>query len=236
MDLLTPEMDELFNILSSSARIDKSKREKKRKRVSQGPPPPTAAFAKHDDSESVDEEQKVASRDRTGKRDMSDAKVQQIHREQIAAFRRSMSIRLANKHDPDVPDPLSSFDELQVPQWWKDKTSFQTTVRPLGQNIESGKWKEPTPIQMQCIPTLLERRDMIGCAPTGSGKSGAFIIPSLVLSGAPFHVFYASEASKVPAKKKAAKKKSHEGEVRSLLLAPSRELAAQLHREVEPIM
>ena len=144
-----------------------------------------------------------------------------------------MSIRLANKHDPDVPDPLSSFDELQVPQWWKDKTSFQTTVRPLGQNIESGKWKEPTPIQMQCIPTLLERRDMIGCAPTGSGKSGAFIIPSLVLSGAPFHVFYASEASKVPAKKKAAKKKSHEGEVRSLLLAPSRELAAQLHREVE---
>lgn len=176
----------------------------------------------------------MASRDRTGKRDTSEAKLQQVHREQISAFRRSMSIRLANKHDPDVPDPLSSFDELQLPQWWKDERSFQSLVRPVRQNIESGKWKEPTPIQMQCIPTLLQRRDLIGCAPTGSGKSGAFIIPSLLLSSAPYHVFYASEVNKLSSnKKKAAKKKSHEGEIRSLLLAPSRELAAQLHREVE---
>ena len=225
-------MDELFNILSSSARIDKSKRAQKRKRVSEAAPPPPPAGS--DDSEDDDEpEQMIASRDRTGKRDTSDAKLQQVHREEIASFRRSMSIRLANKNDPDVPDPVSSFDELQLPQWWKDETSFQSIVRPVRQNIESGKWKEPTPIQMQSLPTLLERRDLIGCAPTGSGKSGAFIIPSLIVSGAPYDVFYAAEAKKLQSKKRAAKKKSHEGEIRSLLLAPSRELAAQLHREVE---
>jgi len=229
-------MDELFNILSSSARIDKSKRAKKRKLPSQPAPPPVASAQPQYDSESEEEEgseRKISSRDRTGKRDSSDVKLQQVHREQIAAFRRSMSIRLANKHDPDVPDPVSSFDELHLPQWWKDENSFQFVGRPVRQNIESGKWKEPTPIQMQCLPTLLERRDVIGCAPTGSGKSGAFIIPAFLLSGAPYHVFYASEASELPNKKKAAKMKSHEGEIRSLLLAPSRELAAQLHREVE---
>lgn len=223
-------MDELFNILSSSARIDKSKRPKKRKRVSQPPAPPPV----ESDSEQSEEDEKISSRDRTGKRDRTEEKLQQIHREEIAAFRRSMSIRLANKHDPDVPDPQSSFDEIDLPKWWaKDSNSFQSLVRPVRQNVESGKWKEPTPIQMQCLPTLLERRDVIGCAPTGSGKSGAFIIPALLLSGAPYHVFYASESQKLPNKKKAAKKVSHEGEIRSLLLAPSRELAAQLHREVE---
>jgi ATP-dependent RNA helicase DDX52/ROK1 len=231
------EMDELFNILSSSARIDKSKRAKKRQRVPQPAQPPATLPHSDDDADDdngdVDSVQNTASRDRTGKRDTSEAKLQQVHRENIAAFRRSMTIRLANRHDHDVPDPLSSFDELQVPHWWKDEFAFQAILRPVRHNIEAGKWKEPTPIQMQAVPTLLERRDLIGCAPTGSGKSGAFILPALLLSGAPHHVFYETEASMKSTKKKAAKKKSHEGEIRSLLLAPSRELAAQLHREVE---
>jgi ATP-dependent RNA helicase DDX52/ROK1 len=229
-------MDELFNILSSSARIDKSKRAKKRQRVPQ--PAQSLATSPHSDDDGdgcgdVDFVQNIASRDRTGKRDTSEAKLEQIHRENIAAFRRSMAIRLASKHDHDVPDPLSSFDELQIPLWWKDEFAFQAILRPVRHNIEAGKWKEPTPIQMQAVPTLLERRDLIGCAPTGSGKSGAFILPALLLSAAPHHVFYEMEANIKSTKKKAAKKKSHEGEIRSLLLAPSRELAAQLHREVE---
>jgi ATP-dependent RNA helicase DDX52/ROK1 len=105
---------------------------------------------------------------------------------------------------------------------------------------------------MQSIPALLERRDLIGAAPTGSGKSGAFIIPALLLSSAPFKTFYAgaslstgSEANNSKTKKNKKKNKkesklvsddgksSREGEIRSLLLAPSRELAAQLHREVD---
>jgi ATP-dependent RNA helicase DDX52/ROK1 len=95
------------------------------------------------------------------------------------------------------------------------------------QNIEIGDWKEPTPIQMQGIPTLLERRDVLASAPTGSGKSGAFCIPALLLSAASSADYYGMT------QKGKKKKESRQGEIRSLLLAPSRELAHQLHREVE---
>jgi ATP-dependent RNA helicase DDX52/ROK1 len=240
-------MEELFNILSSSARIDKSKRKKKRPReqlsISRAD---DIDDEEHDNSDDVnsDEEKEelgIHSRDRTGKRDTSDAKLAQIQREEVAAFRRSMTIRVANKHDPKLPDPVSSFGELSPPSWWTDSHSFQGISRAIERNIEMGRWKEPTPVQMQAIPTLMERRDLIGAAPTGSGKSGGFIIPALFLSSAPYNVFYGNQIeSKSPSKKQKKKitkddksKSSREGEIRALILAPSRELAAQLHREVE---
>ena len=240
-------MEELFTILSASARLDKSKRnnnKKKRHRPEQLPPPPKD----HDDSDSEDvgseEDEKETSRDRTGKRDVSEEKLAQVHKEQIAAFRRSMAIRVGNKHDPQLPDPISTFSDLQAPTWWTthDATNFKDISSAILRNIEHGKWKEPTPIQMQSLPALLERRDLIGAAPTGSGKSGAFIIPALLLSSAPYTTFYSELISTPPTsgkqeKQKKAHKKdtksSKQGEIRALLLAPSRELAAQLHREVE---
>jgi superfamily II DNA/RNA helicase len=39
-------------------------------------------------------------------------------------------------------------------------------------NIEASEYKEPTPIQMQSIPTIMAGRDVLGVAPTGSGKTG----------------------------------------------------------------
>ena len=274
-------MEELFTILSSSARLDKrrsgSKKKRRRDLVTSALADASAAKKKkkHDDSDddgSEDdsdsgelvhqqgggEEGHISSRDRTGKRDMSREKRDQIHKEEVAAFRRSMAIRVANKHDPLLPDPVSSFQEISIPSWWNSSNSnnspsendsttttnseFRGVSSALLRNIEAGKWKEPTPIQMQSIPVLLNRRDLIGAAPTGSGKSGAFIIPSLFLSSAPFDRFYGTAANaETPSKKKNKKNKneknrgksSREGEIRSLLLAPSRELAAQLHREVE---
>lgn len=263
-------MEELFTILSSSARLDKSKRKKKRTRddlfdfssAGQGGKKSeenhsTSDNEVDDDDDNYEEgddngsEMQQASRDRTGKRDTSDAKRQLVQKEQIAAFRRSMNIRVANKHDPKLPDPISSFEELNAPSWWNNNNgnnnsgSFQGIASAIKRNIETGRWKEPTPIQMQSIPTLLERRDLIGAAPTGSGKSGAFIIPALFLSSAPFQTYYQQDndtlvesSSKKKGKKKKQKtetntKSSREGEIRALLLAPSRELAAQLHREVD---
>jgi ATP-dependent RNA helicase DDX52/ROK1 len=225
-------MDELFNMLSSSARLDKSKRPK-RQRTSLTSAVATASTTKAPDSN------EEASRDRTGKRDTSEEKQEQVHRESIAAFRRSMFIKLSANHG--APDPIASFKELACPSWWNnDSLSFTNTYRTILKNIESGKWKEPTSIQMQAIPTIMAREDFIGCAPTGSGKSGAFILPALLLTSVSDVIFYGTSPTETSNVTKKSKKKktassppSQQGHVRSVLLAPSRELAAQLHREVE---
>jgi ATP-dependent RNA helicase DDX52/ROK1 len=232
------QMDELFTFLSSSARLKKPSK-KKRQREQASPP----ESDENDDNSMAgsDDEPVELSRDRTGKRDMSDEKQKKVHREQIAAFRRSMAIRVANKHDPELPDPMPSFSELSPPSWWSKGDSFRGICTAIQRNIEVGRWKEPTAVQMQAIPTLMAKRDLIGAAPTGSGKSGGFIIPALFLSSAPYNVYYDSETPASPSNKKKKKKgkgdsgtkQSREGDIRALVLAPSRELAAQLHREVE---
>ncbi|CAB9526436.1 Probable ATP-dependent RNA helicase DDX52 [Seminavis robusta] len=253
-------MEDIFNMLSSSARIDKSKRKKKKKR--QRPPQVESmddilaqdgnANDEPDDEEEEGVEEK--SRDRTGKRDTSEEKLKQVRKEQIAAFRRSMAIRLANKHDPDIPDPISSFHDLTPPTWWKSGQAMSSFWKPMLVNIEAGRWKEPTPIQMQAIPALMHRRDFIGASATGSGKSGAFLLPALLLSSAPYEAFYDAnnnntsddadngkkkkKKSKKNEKKQSAKNNQHQpvsrqGEIRGLVVAPTLELASQLHREVE---
>jgi ATP-dependent RNA helicase RhlE len=45
--------------------------------------------------------------------------------------------------------------------------------------IEALGWERPTPIQWQAIPTALQGRDVVGIAQTGTGKTGAFMIPAL---------------------------------------------------------
>lgn len=61
----------------------------------------------------------------------------------------------------DVPPPLKSWHSLE---------SLASTLREL-------RYSQPTPIQMQAIPIGLENRDLLALAPTGSGKSAAFLIP-----------------------------------------------------------
>jgi len=200
---LESNMDELFNFLSSTARIDKSKRKKKNK------------------AEPVVVEHFLES---SSKKTHSESKQKHIHQEQINAFRNRLGISLShkNKHDSSIPDPISSFAELEPPAWWTEKSTFQSIKTSVVRNIESGRWINPTPIQMQAIPSLINRRDVLGTAPTGSGKSGAFIIPALFLTSVTDAIFY-----------KKGDKDDQSQKIRALLLAPSRELASQLHREVE---
>jgi ATP-dependent RNA helicase RhlE len=52
-------------------------------------------------------------------------------------------------------------------------------IPPLLQAIEASGYTTPTPIQEQAIPPVLEGRDLLGCAQTGTGKTAAFALPIL---------------------------------------------------------
>jgi len=71
-------------------------------------------------------------------------------------------------------------------------------------------YSKPTPIQQQAIPIILQNKDLIACAQTGTGKTAAYILPVLnkiVTSG------------------------SHH--LNTLVIAPTRELAQQIDQQIE---
>lgn len=72
--------------------------------------------------------------------------------------------------------------------------------------VEALGYQAPTPIQVQAIPPVLAGKDVMGLAQTGTGKTAAFVLPILqhLLPGP-------------------------RGKVRSLIIAPTRELAEQIH-------
>ncbi len=86
---------------------------------------------------------------------------------------------------------------------------FSSLERPIQRAVAAAGYVTPTPIQEQCIPHLLEDRDLLGCAQTGTGKTAAFVLPLLQRL---------STNTRRPRK----------GSPRALILAPTRELAAQI--------
>lgn len=83
-------------------------------------------------------------------------------------------------------------------------------IEPILRALKTEGYQSPTPIQQQAIPVLLERRDLLGCAQTGTGKTAAFAIPILQL-------LHQDELYK----------KGPQG-IKALILTPTRELAAQI--------
>lgn len=86
-------------------------------------------------------------------------------------------------------------------------TDFQIDDR-LKRNIRSHGYLVPTPIQDQAIPVLLQGRDVVGIANTGTGKTAAFLLPLL-------------------------HKIATDGRQRVLIVAPTRELAVQIQAECQ---
>jgi ATP-dependent RNA helicase RhlE len=86
--------------------------------------------------------------------------------------------------------------------------------KPLLDALAHAKYQTPTPIQRQAIPTVLTGRDLLGIAQTGTGKTAAFVLPSL-------DRLAANRAYLKP------------GQIRMLVLAPTRELAAQIAASTE---
>ncbi len=79
----------------------------------------------------------------------------------------------------------------------------------INAGIAAAGYTTPTPIQIRSIPPVLEGRDLMGLAQTGTGKTAAFVLPILqrLLSGP-------------------------RGKLRALIIAPTRELAEQTHSAI----
>jgi ATP-dependent RNA helicase RhlE len=82
-------------------------------------------------------------------------------------------------------------------------------IKPLITALDKMGYSEPTPIQEQSIPSILEGKDIFGCAQTGTGKTAAFALPILQL------LFNKKQTN--PSKG-----------IKALVLAPTRELALQI--------
>lgn len=83
-------------------------------------------------------------------------------------------------------------------------------IDPILKALSHEGYTTPTPIQAQSIPLILEQRDLLGCAQTGTGKTAAFAIPILQL-------LY---------KNKGEERGPHK--IKVLILTPTRELAIQI--------
>jgi len=82
-------------------------------------------------------------------------------------------------------------------------------IEPILGALKTEGYTVPTPIQAEAIPLILDRKDILGCAQTGTGKTAAFAIPIIQLL---------TQEKKVPGKRV----------IRSLILTPTRELAIQI--------
>ncbi len=83
-------------------------------------------------------------------------------------------------------------------------------IEPILEALKSEGYQHPTPIQEQAIPILLCRKDLLGCAQTGTGKTAAFAIPILQ------HLVSERDQGISP------------GRIRALIITPTRELAVQI--------
>lgn len=106
----------------------------------------------------------------------------------------------------DVPPLLETFEQL---------AGRYRVSRVLLRNVAALGYTEPTPVQRQAIPAMLERRELLCCAPTGSGKTAAFLIPVIAQLQKPGGSGAAGGG----------------GGFRALILSPTRELARQTYRE-----
>lgn len=119
-------------------------------------------------------------------------------------FREDFVISFRASNAP-APNPARSWDETGLPH------SLLRLVRDVA------RYDKPSPIQMATIPIGLEKRDCIGLAETGSGKTAAFVLPMLV------HITSMPRMTKEIALRGPY----------ALILAPTRELALQIEAEAQ---
>ncbi|HQW44573.1 MAG: DEAD/DEAH box helicase [Chitinophagaceae bacterium] len=89
-------------------------------------------------------------------------------------------------------------------------------IEPVLQALSKEGYTNPTPIQEKSIPVILQQRDLLGCAQTGTGKTAAFVIPILQLMHQ--HMQRSNQSQR---------------RIKGLILTPTRELAIQIGESIE---
>ncbi|XP_036281516.1 ATP-dependent RNA helicase DDX3X-like isoform X5 [Pipistrellus kuhlii] len=92
-------------------------------------------------------------------------------------------------------------------------------------NIELTRYTRPTPVQKYAIPIIKEKRDLMACAQTGSGKTAAFLLP--ILS----QIYTDGPGEALKAVRETGRYGRRKQYPISLVLAPTRELAVQIYEE-----
>ncbi len=93
-------------------------------------------------------------------------------------------------------------------------------IEPILAALGEEGYTTPTPIQQQAIPSVLARKDLLGCAQTGTGKTAAFSLPLLQL----MHEEQKAER---------ASGRGAQRRIRALILTPTRELAIQIEQSLK---
>ncbi len=88
-------------------------------------------------------------------------------------------------------------------------------INPILEALDDKNYITPTPIQGKAIPLVLKRKDVLGCAQTGTGKTAAFAIPMVQL----IH--------------RIEKKNTGKPTLRALIVTPTRELAIQIDENIK---
>ncbi|AQZ09674.1 DBP10 (YDL031W) [Zygosaccharomyces parabailii] len=121
--------------------------------------------------------------------------------------------------DDDSKDQKNDDDEDDINEYFSTTNSANKKYKKgsfpsfgfskfILNNINKKGFRQPTPIQRKTIPLILQKRDIVGMARTGSGKTAAFVLPMI-------------ERLKMHSSKIGA---------RAVILSPSREIAIQTHR------
>ncbi|XP_017058487.1 ATP-dependent RNA helicase bel isoform X1 [Drosophila ficusphila] len=111
----------------------------------------------------------------------------------------------------NVPPNITSFDDVQL-------------TEIIRNNVALARYDKPTPVQKHAIPIIINGRDLMACAQTGSGKTAAFLVP--ILNQMYEHGYVAPPQSN----RQYSRRKQYP---LGLVLAPTRELATQIFEEAK---
>jgi len=137
---------------------------------------------------------KTSEKKKPKKKKKTKAKIKEVFNEQLNQFRNAHNI---NTTGTDIPEPIDNWSKLTMEKYGMSE-----------QVVSNIPFTSPTPIQMQTIPLMLEGREVLACAPTGSGKTAAFLLPIIHALGQP-----------------------RNGGYRAVVVVPTKELAVQICNE-----